>query len=367
MKKVLFSTNVPSPYRIDFFNEFGKYCDLTVCFERETASDRDGKWKGKAPENFKAVQLKLKPYKEDRSRGNALAKYIKDNEFDVVILTNYVSPATMSAISWCKRHKKTFYIEYDGGFYKKDRFPISLLKKYLLCSASGHFTTCEEHKKYLLSIGIPEDKIFMYPFTSVRADDIASADNLVKTDRKTIREKLEIHEDKVVLSVGRFIPCKGFDILMKAAAELDKSIGVYIVGGEPTKDYLAMKNELALDNVHFIGFKTKSELAEYYAAADLFVLPTRGDVWGLVINEAMAYGLPVVTTDRCIAGLELVHNGGNGFIVPPDDSQAVADKINLILHDKQLCEDMRRASRRRIEEYTIEKMAQRHIEILSKI
>ena len=55
MKKVLFSTNVPSPYRMDFFNELGKYCDLTVCFERKTASDRDGKWKGKAPETFKAV------------------------------------------------------------------------------------------------------------------------------------------------------------------------------------------------------------------------------------------------------------------------------------------------------------------------
>lgn len=367
MKKVLFSTNIPSPYRVDFFNELGKYCDLTVCFERETASDRDGKWKGNAPENFRAVQLKLKPYKEDRSRGNALVKYIKDNEFDMVILTNYVSPATMSAISWCKRHKKPFYIEYDGGFYKKDRFPICLLKEYLLCSASGHFTTCEEHKKYLLSIGISEDKIFKYPFTSVRANDIASADNLVKTDKKTIREKLEIKEDKVILSVGRFIPCKGFDILMNAAAELDKNIGVYIVGGEPTEEYLNMQRSLSLTNVHFVGFKTKSELAEYYAAADLFVLPTRGDVWGLVINEAMAYGLPVVTTDRCIAGLELVQNGGNGFIVPVDDSQALADKINLILHDKQLCEDMSRASRRRIEEYTIEKMAKRHIEILSEI
>ena len=367
MKKVLFSTNVPSPYRIDFFNEFGKYCDLTVCFERETASDRDGKWKGKAPENFKAVQLKLKPYKEDRSHGNALAKYIKDNEFDVVILTNYVSPATMSAISWCKRHKKTFYIEYDGGFYKKDRFPISLLKKYLLCSASGHFTTCEEHKKYLLSIGIPEDKIFMYPFTSVRADDIASADNLLRTDKKTMREKLEIHEDKVVLSVGRFIPCKGFDILMQAAAELDKNVGVYIVGGKPTEEYLALKNKLALDNVHFVGFKTKSELAEYYAAADLFVLPTREDIWGLVINEAMSFGLPCITTDRCIAGLELVENGKNGYVVPVDNSKEVAKKIKLILNDEKLCDDMGRESRRKIEGYTTEKMAHRHLEIMKSI
>ena len=147
MKKVLFATNVPSPYRVDFFNELGKYCELTVCFERKTASDRDVKWKGKSPENFQAVQLDLKPYKEDRSRGSALKNYIKVHELDVIIFTNYVSPATMSAISWCKHHKRPFYIEYDGGFYKKDKFPLNILKKYLLCGAAGHLTTFDVHIK----------------------------------------------------------------------------------------------------------------------------------------------------------------------------------------------------------------------------
>ncbi len=370
MKKVLFSTNVPSPYRVDFFNELGKYCDLTVCFERQTASDRDGKWKGKAPENFKAVQLDLKPYKEDRSKGNALKNYIKENQFDIVILTNYVSPATMSAISWCKRHKKPYYIEYDGGFNKKDCFPISVLKKYLLCSAAGHFTTCEEHKKYLLSIGIKEDKIFKYPFTSLREEDLQNASVLSYDEKNALKQSLDMSENKIVITVGRFTYGggygKGYDTLLEAALSM-RDVGIYIIGGEPTEEFIEMKNKLQLENVHFIGFKSKIELAEYYKAADAFALLTRGDIWGLVINEAMAYSLPIVTTDKCIAGLELVENGENGYIVPVGNADVTAEKINAILCDEALSVKMGHESRRRIEGYTIEKMAERHMEIFKQI
>ena len=62
----------------------------------------------------------------------------------------------------------------------------------------------------------------------------------------------------------------------------------------------ARENDLT--NVHFVGFKTKEQLEDYYRAADLFVLPTREDIWGLVVAEAMAYGLGVITTNRCNAG-----------------------------------------------------------------
>ena len=364
--KILFSTNIPSPYRVDFFNELGKHCDLTVCFEREIASDRDVKWKGKTAENFKAVQLDLESYKEDRSIGGALRDYVKNNDFDIVIFTNYVSPATMSAISYCRRHKKKYYIEYDGGFNKKDRFPISILKKYLLCGAEGHFTTCEEHKSYLLSLCIPETKIKKYPFTSVCNADIERADELLSIGKSALREKLDINEKRMILSVGQFIYRKGFDVLMQAAKGLDKSIGIYIVGGEPTQEYLDLKSQLGLDNLHFVGFKNKDELGEYYAAADLFVLPTREDIWGLVINEAMAYGLPIVSTDRCIAALEMVKNGESGYIVPVEDSDSLAEKITSLLDVKDKALFFKR-SREIACRYTIEKMAARHVEIFKEI
>ena len=63
-----------------------------------------------------------------------------------------------------------------------------------------------------------------------------------------------------------------------------------------------------------MSFMTKKELADWYQAADLFVMPTREDVWGLVVNEAMAYGLPVISSDMCGAASEMVKNGYNGYI-----------------------------------------------------
>ena len=65
---------------------------------------------------------------------------------------------------------------------------------------------------------------------------------------------------------------------------------------------------LNLKNVYFIPFQNSDIIELYFKAADLFVFPTREDIWGLVINEAMANALPIITTDRCVAGLELIEN-----------------------------------------------------------
>lgn len=169
---------------------------------------------------------------------------------------------------------------------------------------------------------------------------------------------------KIVISVGQFIPRKGFDVLLSAWKDCNKEYELYIIGAEPTKEYIDIKNRLKLDNVHFEGFKTKEILKKYYCAADLFVLPTREDIWGLVINEAMANGLPIITTNRCVAGLELVEDGVNGFIVPTEDSAALAAKINKILADDSLRQRMAMESLKRIRPYTIENMSLAHCAVL---
>ena len=145
-----------------------------------------------------------------------------------------------------------------------------------------------------------------------------------------LRIKLGLEEEKIVISVGQFIYRKGFDVLIRSAGRLNKNIGIYIIGGEPNDYYLNLKNEYKAENLHFIGFKSKYELAEYYKAADLFVFPTREDIWGLVVNEAMAYGLPVITTNRCISGLELV-DSRNGFIINVNSEEELICSINKIL------------------------------------
>ena len=168
----------------------------------------------------------------------------------------------------------------------------------------------------------------------------------------------------IAISIGQFIRRKGFDVLLRAWAQEPKEDHLYIIGAQPTEEYLELKDSLGLDNVHFEGFKCKEELKEYYQAADLFILPTREDIWGLVINEAMANGLPVITTDRCVAGLELVRDGVNGYIIPVDDVDILVKRIHQIAENSELQMSMKQASLATISEWTIENMAKKHIEVL---
>ena len=109
----------------------------------------------------------------------------------------------------------------------------------------------------------------------------------------------------------------------------------------------------------------KEELVRHYKAADLFVLPTREDIWGLVINEAMAYGLPVITTDRCVAGLELVEEGVNGYIIPVEDEKALAKRIEACFASDYRA--MGDKSLEKVRPYTIENMVKAHLNIFDEI
>jgi len=363
MKKILFITNLPSPYRMDFFNYLGQSCDLTVIFERKKAEDRDDRWVGHAAIHFKEVYADLKPFRKEGSKGRGLIKLLKISDYDLVIFSGYASPSVRAAIAYCIRKKIPYYIEYDGGFDKKDSFIKACYKKYLLTSARGHFITCRELESYLTRMGIPQERLLRYPFSSLNRADISLTVPTLEY-KAQLKKELGIHTACAILTVGQFIPRKGFDILLQAAAKVSEPCDIYIVGGEPTEEYLRMKEDLGLTNVHFIGFMSKEELKKWYRACDIFVLPTREDIWGLVINEAMANGLPVISTNRCIAALELIEEGKNGYVVPVEDADALAEKLSIVISDTNLRERMAAQSLEKIREYTIENMVQSHVNYL---
>ena len=159
------------------------------------------------------------------------------------------------------------------------------------------------------------------------------------------------------MAVGQFIYRKGYDVLIDAAALLDKEYGFYIVGGTPTKEYIDQINRRHLTNIHFINFMNKNELKKYFSIADVFVHPTREDIWGLVINEAMANGIPVVTTNRCIAGIEMIKDTDVGIITRINSPNELARGIETVYnnHDRQKIIQV-------AEKYTIENMVNYHLE-----
>ncbi|PWL57990.1 MAG: hypothetical protein DBY37_11925 [Desulfovibrionaceae bacterium] len=161
-----------------------------------------------------------------------------------------------------------------------------------------------------------------------------------------------------------FCCLKGFDIVLKAAEKIGKSVDFYIIGGEPSAENKKYKEAHNLSNVHFVDFLGKDELREYYNAADLFVLMTRGDTWGLVINEAMANGLPVITTKRCVAGVELIKDGENGYIIEVDDTEALVNKVLTLRDNEELCRQMSLANINKMQTNTIDQIAKNHIQVL---
>lgn len=364
--RILYLTNIPSPYRVDFFNELGKLCELTVIFERRSAIDRESSWLNNNYLNFKAIFLKGININNDTAFCLSVIKYLSKNIYDIFVIGGYATPTGMLATEYLRTMKKVFILNFDGGIIKNDNLLKYKLKKHFIGYASAWLSTGVNTDNYLKHYGANKDKIFHYPFTTLKEKEIIQ--NLVSIKEKNeIKNEIGIKEDKVLISVGQFIFRKGYDVLLKACENLDKNIGVYIIGGEATKEYLDLKAKLKLENVHFIKFLEKTKLQKYYLAADLFVLPTREDIWGLVINEAMAYGLPVITTNKCIAGLELIENNKNGFIIPTDDEIILTNKINIILNDQKLCEEMRENNLKKIKSYTIENMAERHLEIFKRM
>ena len=365
MKRVLFLTNYPSPYRVRFFDELGKHMEVTVLFSdrAELKKHRSASWYVEDEGNFRRVQLT----KRLATIGNSdlcrdVIGWLRQ-PFDAIVLCGYATPTAMLAISYMRLHKIPFWMEVDGGLIREESRLKYRFKRALVSAASRWLSTGRDTTRYLVHYGAREENIHVYPFTSLQEADLLPEP--VSRERKAaLRQELGMPENHVVLSIGQFIHRKGFDVLLKAAAELDGDTGIYIVGGEPTEEYLQLREDLKLKNVHFVGFQKKEELALYYQAADVFALPTREDIWGLVINEAMAYGLPVVTTEKCVAGQELVENGVNGYLIPVDDHETLAQKLAAILTGNLPA--MGKAALEKVRPYTIENMAKVHVEIFDR-
>lgn len=364
--KILWLTNVPSPYRVDFFCELGKYCELTVLFEKSTSSERDESWKHHNFVGFHGIIMKGISVDVDKAICFSVIKHLKKHKYDYIVVSNIATPTGMIAIEYMKLRNISYLLEGDGGFQKNGKGLKEAYKKHLIQGADGYFSTSRSHDDYFIAYGAKKEKIFRYPFTSLRDRDICIT-MIDDEEKQSIKKELGVSTEKVILSVGQFIHRKGYDILLKACKDIDSNVDIYIIGGKPIDKYVNLIKELNISNVHFVEYKSKEELKSYFRMADLFVLPTREDIWGLVINEAMAHGLPVVTTDKCVAGIELIINYENGFIVPVEDTKALAQKINLILENNDLRTKMSNSNRNKMKGYTIESMVKRHIDILTEL
>ena len=261
--------------------------------------------------------------------------------------------------------KIPFILCFDGTVPKHTSALKTAIKKYLIPKASGYLSTGEYTDSYIQGMGGKKETIYRVPFTTLHEQDIP--ENIPGKELKDqLKAKLNLSGEIIVLSVGQFIHRKGFDVLIQAASSMKEAYDFYIIGDEPTEEYSDLKNRLNAENVHFVGFKNKVELSEYYSAADYFILPTREDVWALVIPEAMSYGLPTITTDHCGAGLELIKSRFSECIIPIDNSDAIVNALQMLDADYELTENIRKVNYEMMRNYTVEKMVDTYMQIFQK-
>lgn len=352
--KTLYITNIPAPYRVDYFNLLSEDMELTVMYERKRARNRNEKWgQLESSDKYTVIYMPSLKIGEESSFSLFPIQYLAKNSFDVVIVGGYSSPTVMLAIMYMRLKKIKFAIACDGILPTVDNRAKKWLKTKLVSSAEFWLSSGQITSHQLEKYGANPKQIFIYPFSSVKEEDIVG---YVK-NKKEYKRKIGCKEEKMILYVGQMISRKGVDILVNAFIEnFTNDCCLYLIGGiEQSAD----------SNVKYVGFKTKEELTDYYQAADVFVLPTREDIWGLVVNEALAKGVPVITTERCGAGLEMIQSGVNGYIVPTENADELSARMKCILsmNDEEVNE-MQMNAIATAHEYTVEKMANRTKEIL---
>ncbi len=341
--KILIITNIPNPYRIPLFNELNiqlreKGMQLKVIFAAETYSRRkfvidlnDCKF------DFAFLgsgQISFGNSEKTTFRYGNLSEVLQNENPDRIIVSGF-SLATMK-VWWYTRFKNAKFLIWSGSVTTKGKgagFLRSLQRKFLAAYSAAFVVYGKRAGKYLESLGAPAEKIF-------------KALNTVDTaffSQKTaeLKGNGSLSDNKHRLSyVGYLSKRKNVSQLLvciRKLADVRQDFTLDLIGdGDNKTDLQRQVVELKLeDYVRFPGFKQKEELPEYYAKTDVFLFQTGFDIWGLVLNEAMAAALPCIASPNAGAVDDLIDEGRTGFIVDFDNVELVLEKINFLLDNKE--------------------------------
>jgi len=360
-KKVVFLNYIPSPYRVDFFNELSKKVDLKVIFYNRSMDNSPWKKEEKVREfdhTFLFEQSKLK----------GIFKLLRSHKNDILVVGGYYLLPEIFTIFYCILFRKKFILNSDGGFITEG-FLKTRIKKNLISSASYWLSSGKNTTDTLSYYGADKKNIYEYHFTSVFEKELVDHIPDKEIFQKE-RESLGLKAETLYLTfVGQLVYRKGVDVLIEALKQKStKNFETLIIGsGEQEDELKKMVGSSDLDHskIHFLGKLTKNEILKYLKISDAFVCPSREDIWGLVLNEAIANGLPLISTKNVGSAYSLIEEGENGFIVDVDHPQQLSEKISLLFGDKLNL--MKMNSIKKAKKYTIEQMVDDHIVLFNKL
>lgn len=273
--------------------------------------------------------------------------------------------ALLTVLAWAKLKKRVVILMMDSKYDDYPRHPLKeWLKRKIISSFNGAFVAGTYSKAYAEFLGIPAHKI-MVGYDVVNNDYFSRQAEIVRQNAAQLRRQYTLPE-QYFLAVGRFDLKKNFARLLEAYARYcrdsgDGAWGLVICGSGPLEDEIKQQaHRLNLDRVHFPGFTQFTDLPIYYGLASCFILPSsHSEQWGLVINEAMASGLPVLVSRACGCAPDLVQDGVNGYTFDPYNDEALARLMQKISSGEVDLVAMGEASRSLIAGWSLESFAQK--------
>ena len=267
-----------------------------------------------------------------------LTKLLSKENPDLIIVSGF-SSATLKVFYHCLFHKAK-YIIWNGSIEKKgrkDSYIRILQRKFLSQFASGFIAYGSRAKSYLLNLGAKEDNTFIATNT-VDTSYFESQTNLLRAYESTSALTRFIY-------LGYLVPRKNVGLLIDIAHQLKQKRSDFcidIIGDGESKNSLERKvEELQLtDQIKFHGFKQKEELPAFFAKSSALLFQTDFDIWGLVLNEAMAAGLPCLASINAGASYDLIEEGVNGYLVNYENKETMVQKLEFLIENPEKVAEM---------------------------
>jgi glycosyltransferase involved in cell wall biosynthesis len=260
----------------------------------------------------------------------------------VIFFLGWGTITSLLGIAACRMRGTPIFLFGDSSFPPPTRGIASRLRAGMLRTifrlTDRFLVSGVVNADYYRHYGADERRFHLVPWAIDNAR-FEESSRFAPGEREAMRARFGIRDEQLaIVFSAKFLPRKDPMTLLRAVDAMqhrDRAAVIFLGNGELRDEMQRFAKEHALD-VHFAGFVNQTDLPKHYAMADVFVLPTLDDPRGTVINEAMASGLPVLSSDRCGAVGDIVQHGENGFVFKPGDVATVARHLDALAADPEL-------------------------------